>query len=604
MAGGGRGPARPFCQWQVWRPGVAEMKPLRGAGRGRFAPSGGRLSAVADRVEESPTPDLRVNERDKLPRVSYRRLGGLRRRRFSTLTLRILAPNLLALLVLAGGILYLDQYRDGLLDAKVAALQTQAEIMAGALGQSALAGPLADRRIDRRKGRGLLQRLVQPAGVRARLYDRDGKVLADTRELAAEERRVQLRYLPPPDNQSRLMLLFERAYDWLMPKLPHRATFAPYREVPGQGASAFPEVTTALGGQVGGDVRTLPDGTLMISVAVPVQPLRQVLGALMVSANSQDIEDGVRSARLVIIQAFAIAFAVTILLTLFLTGTISRPIRQLAEAADRVRHWRGQRVQIPDVSNRGDEIGDLSASLRQMTQALYDRLDAIEVFAADVAHEIKNPLTSLRSALESFDRTVDEEQRARLLSVMAEDIVRLDRLITDITNASRVDAEMARAESETVDMAALLATVAEIYHTRNGPEAPELVISSPGGAPLFVEGLPGRLAQVVENLLANALSFSPPGGYIRIELIRQAGMALLSVEDDGPGLPPGKEENIFERFYSQRDQQHELGRHSGLGLSICRQIVEAHGGDIRAENRKERLGGVAGARFIVRLPLA
>jgi two-component system sensor histidine kinase ChvG len=576
------------------------VKPLLHTAAGQLSDGDERPSPPAEKKADQP-PELRVAQSEKPPRA--RRLRGLRRRRLSTLTLRILAPNVLALLVLAGGILYLDQYRDGLLDAKVAALQTQAEIMAGALGQTAVSGPASDRRVDRRKGRELLQRLVQPAGVRARLYDRDGELLADTRELAAEERRVSLRYLPPPGESSQVMELLEEAYDWLLPKLPQRDTFARYEEYADREAPVYPEIVAALGGQVGGDVRTLPDRSLVITVAVPVQPLRQVLGALMLSSNSQEIEDGVRSARLTIIQAFAVAVAVTIALSLFLTGTISRPVRQLAEAADRVRHWRGQRVQIPDISQRGDEIGDLSASLRDMTRALYDRLDAIEVFAADVAHEIKNPLTSLRSALETFDRTDDGQQRARLLAVMAEDVLRLDRLITDITNASRVDAEMARAEAETIDFHALLLTVAEIYRSRNGPDAPRLHLSDPPAPSPFVEGVPGRLAQVVENLLANALSFSPPDREIRVGLSAGDGMAVLTVEDFGPGLPPGKEEAIFERFYSQRGKQQESGRHSGLGLSICRQIVEAHGGDIRAENHRERLGGIAGARFIVRLPL-
>jgi two-component system sensor histidine kinase ChvG len=574
------------------------MKPLQRQKAVPVDDSGARLTPPGPPLQEPP-PELRISRDDQLPRPRPRR----RRRRFSTLTLRILAPNILALLVLVGGILYLDQYRDGLLDAKVAALQTQAEIMAGALGQSAVGGPDSNRYVDRRKGRELLQRLVQPTGVRARLYDRNGKLLADTRELAAEERRVHLRYLPPPGERNRLVELLEEIYDWLMPKLPRRATFARYREDGGRNAAAFPEVGAALNGKIGGDVRTLPDLSLVITVAVPVQPLRQVLGALMLSGNSQEIEDGVRNARLAIIQAFALALAVTITLTLFLTGTISRPVRQLAEAADRVRHWRGQRVQIPDVSNRGDEIGDLSASLRDMTHALYDRLDAIEVFAADVAHEIKNPLTSLRSALETLDRTTDPKQKERLLSVMAEDVMRLDHLITDITNASRVDAEMARAESELVDLNALLSTVAEIYENRNEPDAPELHLTLPKAATPMVEGIPGRLAQVADNLVSNAVSFSPPDGEIRVTLTTQDGMAVFTVEDDGPGLPPGKEEAIFERFYSQRGHLQETGRHSGLGLSICRQIVEAHGGDIHAEN-SHRPDGRSGARFTVRLPLA
>jgi len=526
-----------------------------------------------------------------------------RRRRLSTLTLRILAPNVLTLGILVGGIFYLDQYRDGLLDAKVAALQVQAEMIAGALGQSALSGPVERRRIDQAVASGILRRMAKPAGARARLYGDDGLLIADSRYLVSAGRQVQLRYLPPPDTDDDFISLLDRFYDWVIPRMPQE-DFPRYSEAQGQGIKAFPEATAALSGNISGAVRSLDDGSLIVNVAAPVQQLWQVVGVLMLSADSADIEEGVRNARIAIIEAFVLALGLTFLFSLFLAGTIGRPLRRLAIAADRVRRWRGQRVDIPDLTRRRDEIGDLSATLREMTQALYDRLDAIEVFAADVAHEIKNPITSLRSALETFNRATDDGQRERLLSIMMEDVQRLDRLISDISNASRVDAEMARAESELVDLSELLQTAADLYRARSSGEKAVFKLNLPKDGGPFVEGISGRLGQVIHNLINNALSFSPPGSEITLTVERQGDMAQMTVDDQGPGIPKGKENAIFDRFYSQRSEATGIGRHSGLGLSICRQIVDAHGGTISAENRRGDNGTITGARFTVRLPLS
>ena len=525
------------------------------------------------------------------------------RRRFSTLTLRILAPNLLALGVLVGGIFYLDRYRDGLLDAKIAAMQSQAEVISGALGESALAGPEDSRRLAQAVSARIIRRLVAPTRTRARLYLPGGGMLADSRELVAAGRQVQLRYLPPADPSDRVMSFINRVYDWLLPQLPTGPAFPPYRERLGAGLLDYPELTVALGGEIGGAIRMLKDETLILTVAVPVQQLRRVFGALLLSADSAEIEEGVRNARLAILQASALALTVTVLMSFFLAGTIAGPVRRLAAAADRVRRWRGGRAQIPDLSHRRDEIGDLSAALHEMTEALYGRLDAIEVFAADVAHEIKNPLTSLRSALESIERTEDPAQKARLMAVMAHDVVRMDRLISDISNASRVDAELAREEFESFDLVVLLQTLITMRQSDAGVPGPKLELQLDPGVAIVIEGLPSRLGQVVDNMIGNAMSFSLGEGTIRLSLERQGVTAQLVVEDDGPGIPPGQEEAVFRRFYSRRPAGEAFGQHSGLGLSICRQIIEAHGGTITASNRHGPGGAVQGARFTVRLPL-
>lgn len=524
------------------------------------------------------------------------------RRRYSTLTLRILAPNLVALGVLVGGVFYLDQYRDGLLDERIASLQVQAEIMAGALGESAVRGPADSRALDPVLTRNMVSRLVVPTRTRARIYDADGKLIADSRELVAAGRLVVLRRLPLETDDGTVMALLERAYDWLLPRLPKGDRFPPYVERPGQGSEAYREVGGALSGTVGGAIRSLQNGSLVLTVAVPVQPLRRVVGALLLSADSNDIEERVRETRLAILQVSALALAVTVLLSIFLAGTIARPLRRLANAADRIRQWRGRRPEIPDLTHRQDEIGELSAVLGEMTHALYARMDAIEAFAADVSHEIKNPLSSLRSALETVARSNDPADRERLLAVMAQDVRRLDRLISDITNASRIDAEMARAATEPVDLSELLRTIVELYEDRLLPSELAIDLDIPEGESFVVEGVSGRLGQVVDNLVSNAVSFSPKGGHIRLSLRRDDDMVELTVEDEGPGIQPGREEMIFERFHTQRPGGEGFGRHSGLGLSICRQITDAHAGSIRAENRMDSFDVVRGARFIVRLP--
>lgn len=518
------------------------------------------------------------------------------------MTLRVLAPNVLALAILVAGVFYLDQYRAGLIDAKIASLQAEAEIMAGAVSESALVGLPENPEIDPRLAARIIGRLAESSGARVRLFASEGNLIADSRNLVSSGRQVQLKYLPPPDEGNFVTDAFLRAYDWIMPRLPQQGRYPLYREGAEQRASDYAETRNALAGEIGGAVRQNDDAELLISVAVPVQQLHHVLGALMLSSVGRDIEESVRLVRVGIIEAFAITLGITVLLSMFLAGTIARPVRRLARAADRVRRWRGRRVEIPDLSHRRDEIGDLSAALRDMTAALYARLEAIEAFAADVSHELKNPLTSLRSAVETLARTKEQAQQRRLLQVIEEDVRRLDRLITDISNASRVDAELLRAEAEPVDLWELLETLVQLYRERLLPGTPRFELAVEDG-PLVVEGVAGRLGQVVDNLVANAISFSPPGGLIRLALRRVDTMAEISIEDEGPGLPEDWIERLFERFYSQRPSGEAFGRHSGLGLSIARQIVEAHGGTIVGENRKDASGRVLGARFIVRLPL-
>ncbi|RMD64124.1 MAG: HAMP domain-containing protein [Alphaproteobacteria bacterium] len=532
------------------------------------------------------------------------RAAHIRRRRGwpSPLTRRILLLNVLVLVIPILGLLHLDQYRQSLIESELDSLRVQARSFALSLGTTAVvATPDGEERLVPEMARHLMRVLLADTGVRARIFNRKGTLVADSYVLTGSGGPVQVVELPPPDEGTwfrRLERLYERAIEWL----PSTADLPEYHEARYQRASDYPEVVRALNGEAGGAVRVARGGRLILTYAVPVQRYRQVLGALMVSKDGADINAAVRARRLDILLVFAAALAVTVLLSFYLASTIARPIRQLAEAAKRVRHGQGRQQQIPDFTGRGDEIGELSAALRDMTEALWRRLDAIEGFAADVAHEIKNPLTSLRSAVETVARIKDPEQQKRLMTIILEDVQRLDRLISDISDASRLDAELSRSRTEQVDLAHLLRGVVEAHNATAREGQPRFRLELPPHDPLFVPGIEDRLGQVVRNLINNAISFSPPGGTITLTARRRGDTIELTIADEGPGIPDNKLEAIFDRFYSERPQGEKFGTHSGLGLSISKQIVEAHGGTIHAENIRDADGHVRGARFVVCLP--
>jgi two-component system sensor histidine kinase ChvG len=531
--------------------------------------------------------------------------GARRRSRLgwrSPLTRRILLLNLLVLLIPVLGLMHLEQYRDSLIAAELEGLRTQGRSFALSLGSTAVVANSAGvERLLPELTRYLMRLLLANSSTRARVFALDGRLLADSFVLMGPGGQVTVLELPPPDDGAPLGWL-TRVYDRVTDWLPGLDDLPRYREAAEQFATDYTEVRQALAGESPTMVRLDRGGRLVLSAAVPVQRYRKVLGALMLSKDGTDVTAAVRDRRRDILVVFAVASAVTVLLSLYLAGTIARPIRRLAKAADLVRYGKGRKFQIPDFTRRRDEIGDLSAALRGMTEALWARLDAIEGFAADVAHEIKNPLTSLRSAVETVSRLEDPAQQKKLMSVILDDVQRLDRLISDISDASRLDAELSRAESETVDLGGLLRALAEVEQATAGETGPRVELDVSGHRSLTVSGLEGRLGQVFRNLIANAVSFSPPDGTIRLAARRDRDWVEASVADEGPGLPPEKLEAIFERFYSERPKGEKFGTHSGLGLSISRQIVEAHGGTIEAENRLDEEGGVIGARFVVRLP--
>ncbi len=543
-------------------------------------------SAPRSPARAAPTPG---------PSADLRPRSG-RRWTVSPLTRRILAVNVLALALLAGGFLYLGKYQASLIGQQIEALKTQGEVFAAALGEGAVLDSVDEGEVLLPDlARQMMRRLVEPTHTRARLFDVRGDIIADSRILRGPGDAVQVHELQPQEREGAVLRIADEIYDWLLNILPRHASYAVYRESASPRAEDYAEAAIRSDPQTGG---------LVFSVAIPIQRYKEVLGAVMLSTGSAEIEEGLRTVRLELLRIFGVALLVTVLLSFYLAGTIARPIRRLAAAAERARGRRA-RVEIPDFTRRGDEIGDLSRSLREMTDALWQRMSAIESFAADVAHEIKNPLSSLRSAVETAVRIDDAANQRRLMAIILNDVQRLDRLITDISDASRLDAELGRLELEPVDVAAMLGTLAELHEATRTDGAPCLVLAiGKSDRELVVPGIETRLSQVFRNIIGNAVSFSPPLGEIRLTARHDGRAVLVTVEDEGPGIPEEKLTAIFDRFYTERPVGEQFGTHSGLGLSISKQIVEAHRGMIWAENRKDAGGATIGARFSVRLPAA
>ncbi len=573
----------------------------------------GRLSSVLDRI-----------------RIRLSRFLG--HHFFSSLTRRILFLNLAGLAVLVGGILYLNTFRDGLIDARVESLMTQGEIIAGAIAASATVetdsisidpekllelqageslGPGNDQLdsldfpINPERVAPVLRRLISPTRTRARIFDRDANLLLDSRHLYS--RGQILRYdLPPVEEEEATVL--ERVQKFVFDFFRDSA-LPVYKEQPGGNGAAFPEVMQALTGSPATIVRVSEKGEQIVSVAVPIQRFRAVLGVLMLSTEGGDIDKIVAAERKAILRVFGVAALVTALLSLLLASTIANPLRRLSAAANRVRRGGKSREEIPDFSDRQDEIGNLSVAVRDMTNALYARIEAIESFAADVSHELKNPLTSLRSAVETLPLAKNETSRERLMEIIQHDVKRLDRLITDISDASRLDAELAREDAAKVDLKKFIGDLVSVSRETGRHKKPveiEFTIAKlPAGARGYTAlGHDLRIGQVITNLIENARSFVPDDhGQIDIGLARVGKFNVITVEDNGPGIRAENIDRIFERFYTDRPSSEAFGQNSGLGLSISRQIVEAHGGTLSAENISgTKPGEIKGARFIVTLP--
>ncbi len=534
-----------------------------------------------------------------------------RRRWVSPLLRRILLLNALPLALLVAALLYLDQYQNGLLEAEVLALREQARIYAGALGESAVRETRPDDPVlvpD--LARPLLRRLTEPTpNAQAKLYAPDGSVIADSRVREGSNGAVSTEPLPPAADRGVVLGVVERVYDEVLALLPHGRETSVQIDPEGAGADWQPDAKEVRISSPS-DSPELPPyvrrqgNRLLVTVAEPVQRNRHTVGIVVLTREAREVDNALFTVRMSIVGLFSLALILTVALSYYLSRTIASPLLHLARAAHDMREGHGRAGTVPDrLLGRRDEIGDLGRALAESAGALWARMDAIERFAADVAHEIKNPLSSIRSAIETLRRVEDPNQQRRLLAIIGEDVVRLDRLITDISDASRVDAELSRVATEPVDVVPMLATLAEIHDATREEADPHLVVSTPPGG-LVVQAVEGRLVQVLRNLLGNARSFSPAHGTITLRAREAGGMVEIDVEDEGPGIPDARLEHVFDRFYSERPANEQFGKHSGLGLSISRQIVEALKGRISAENLRDPAGHVTGARFVVLLPRA
>ena len=597
--------------------------------------------------KRSMASDINTKKPKTVSREKAVRSSRVRSIAFSSLARAIFISNMVGLLILVVGALTLNEVRRGLIDAKLQNLYSQAELITNILASDATGEDVIPT-LDIDAARATMRRVALPERTRVRLFGPEANLIADS-EMA--DTQIDVEALDPPaapSDTDEYRAFGDITDDQATP--PPAPRYRPPEET-GYPSPVKPEepetgsvlsVSERIEGAVIRAVRAIPsykkrrerlrrnldrdvrrallgdpvvgeqynaDETLIVSVSLPVKRVQAVLG--VVTLESSDVERILANERRALGPIALLAFFMTLLTSLALTLFIALPIRRLAKAAEIVQRSSDNRDAIPDLSGRRDEIGDLSVALRSMTSGLYDRIDDIANFAADVAHEIKNPLTSLRSATETFEHAKTKEQREKLLGIIQNDVGRMDRLITDISRASRMDAELARAEGEPVELEKLLTDMADFYTQTGAPGSPAVryvASDEPSQLPLVVRGSGEKLGQVVRNLIDNALTFSPKDGEVRLR-VRQgregnAGVAVLTVDDDGKGIPPDNLESIFDRFYTERPKGMAFGSHSGLGLAICRQIIRAHKGSIRAENRiASGSDTVTGAKFTVEIPL-
>lgn len=552
----------------------------------------------------------------------------------SSLLRRIFVSNLLGLVILIGGIFYLGQHNVWLIDAKRESLRTQGEIIAAAIAANAtidterivldpdklpeLEGALIPFRDDGfaslelsiapERITPILRRLIQPTTNRARIYGRDGTLIADSAQLLTRGRISR----PDPAESNpaarpNTKNFWTRLRQWIL-----SSELPVYREIGSANGKLYPEVRMAMSGTTTPMLLLNEQGEQIVSIAVPIQRARSVQGVLLLSTHAGEIDEALSHERWAIVTIALLALTTTIAASLLLARTVAGPMHRLSDAAEHVSRNISAAHDLPDFSHRTDEVGQMAGAFRSMTVALYRRIEASEKFAADIAHELKNPLTAARSTAESLAYARTEQQRQHLVTQIQSELKRLNRLITDVSNASRLDAELALQQTEPVMLASVVKGVVMTFQDilSGEPKVIALAIeASPRDDAYVVVGHEGRLAQVVTNLIDNAVSFSPESGTVTVRARRDGAFVEVWVEDEGPGIAPDKLEEIFKRFYTYRPTaESSRGNNSGLGLSISREIVRAHGGSVWAENRyamgAEGNGEAIGARFIVRLPAA
>jgi len=513
----------------------------------------------------------------------------------SPITRRILAINILALVLLVIGLLYVGQYRKGLIDNEISALNIQAELFAAAIGEAAVGNNDSNQTLVVKDAQQILRRMVNTTGITAQLFLPNGKLLIDSRLFRGPSGNVEVRELPPPRIEitikDKVNNLFRNILRELLPDIKAVSDLSTAKKI-------------ALKGEQGSAIRTLAHGKFSLSVAVPVQRYKKVLAALILTNDGSKINETIFQVRLDILKIFSLVLLVTILLSIYLASSIARPLKNLAIATEDIRKGKSRHYAIDDILTRKDEIGELGNMLNDMTEALWRRMETIERFAADVAHEIKNPLTSIKSAVETIASIKNSEQQMKLMEIVKDDIERLDRLISDISDASRLDAELSRKKMVPIKINLLLEELISFYGVAVDTKGIQFKFSNEFDGTILIQGNEDRIVQVFRNLIDNAISFSPEKGIISLRLNLDNQMVKICVEDEGVGLQPGTEESVFKRFYRERPDNEKFGMHSGLGLSISQQIIKAHGGMIFAKNLRDDFGKILGACFIIELPKA
>jgi len=553
--------------------------------------------------------------------------------RITGLTLKIMGVNAAALIMLLLGILYLGQYQNELIEAKLETFNAEVQLIAAAIGEGASIKPdipawqpIEETKdstyspiLSEIKTRKMGYRFGQMSGRQIYIFNTEGKMIADSSKLDGPGGEIDVTPLAPPDAkpQNDTPNTLKKMARWVLKIFTQRKELPRYPETNLKHAKHHPNVLDAINGSGSISVWNNNEKQIILSTTAPIRNNGTIIGGILMNRRGHDIEEDLGKVWSNILIIFSGTLVITTILSIYLSGVIARPLRKLAKAAEAVRRGKSKAAEIPDLSDRNDEIGELSIALRQMTNALWERMDTIENFAADVSHELKNPLTSLRSAIETLTIVKDEAKQNKLMRIIEHDLERLDRLISDISMASRLDAELSREATETVNLKTVLNNLIERYKTplerskeQNSAtwdnkatlENQTITLDSSENKDIIVPGRESRLTQVFENLIVNALSFSPENGTITISVKPKLGHVIITIEDQGPGIPETKLETIFDRFYSERPDHEQYGQHSGLGLSICRQIIFALDGRITAENITDQNTEVTGARFSIILP--
>jgi two-component system sensor histidine kinase ChvG len=533
------------------------------------------------------------------------------------MTLRIIGVNVIAVFSLIIGVVYLGQYHSSLVENKLEQFHTESLLVTTAIGEAVLSDEADNFQISEDKAKELSARIGLSLNKRILIFDHTEKAIADSDVQNADQKYTPLfqlyKYRKP---KLKSIEILKSTAGWIASFFPQYSALPLYEGIHSSNVSDYPDSAAAMGGTLVLSAWRDYDGNVVLTALVPMLKDSGIAGYVMIASNDDEIKAALADTWFNILKIFLVTFIITIALSIYLSGVIARPLRILATAAENVRKGKLKHTEIPDMSDRHDEIGELSIVLRDMTYALWERMDSIESFAADVAHEIKNPLTSLKSAVETASIVKKKSDLNKLLGVIKHDIERLDRLISDISSMSRLDAELSREKFEVVDIKKVLRQLIDSYksplerntsHTGDKDTAMKdgviIKLDLPARNDVYVLGSEGRIIQVFQNILSNALSFSPIKSTIKISAEVKGRKVKVTIQDQGPGIPEKQLKKVFDRFYSERPKHEEYGNHSGLGLAICKQIITAHNGLVYAENKEDRSGDVKGAEFTIILNL-